>query len=291
MIDLLTMERGFSNAFDTAPMTMPAGKYSGRGIVMCVGGTTLFPSAYVNLHMLRNVLKCALPIEVWYLGDKDLGPNMRALLAAKVSGITFCPAPPVAGGWQLKPHAMLNSAFQEVLLLDADNTPVVDPTVIFDWPKYRETGAVFWPMGDTVAFDSDLQVVCGVNGEKREGLDSGQVLVDKSKCIRELWLTDWLNQNSDFFYQHVYGDKDTFALAWTACKKPFTLAPSPVVFSQIYYHFTLDNQSLFQHRVMGKFDLANIPRKTAPRFKNGTECIAALNALKSAWPDWTKGVS
>ena len=35
-------------------------------------------------------------------------------------------------GWELKPFALLNSPFQEVLLLDADNVPVVDPAFLFE---------------------------------------------------------------------------------------------------------------------------------------------------------------
>ena len=47
--------------------------------------------------------------------------------------------------FQLKPLAILHSSFEEVLLIDADNTPVVDPSFLFDHPQYTASTAVFWP--------------------------------------------------------------------------------------------------------------------------------------------------
>ncbi len=45
----------------------------------------------------------------------------------------------------LKQQAMLLSQFDHVLLLDADNFAVVDPTYLFDSHEYVTTGALFWP--------------------------------------------------------------------------------------------------------------------------------------------------
>jgi len=45
----------------------------------------------------------------------------------------------------LKALAILLSRFSHVLLLDADNFPVKDPSFLFDLPAYTETGALFWP--------------------------------------------------------------------------------------------------------------------------------------------------
>jgi hypothetical protein len=40
---------------------------------------------------------------------------------------------------------VLLSSFEEVLFLDSDNMPIVDPKWAFDLPMYQKTGAVFWP--------------------------------------------------------------------------------------------------------------------------------------------------
>lgn len=44
-----------------------------------------------------------------------------------------------------KVAALLYCSFQEVLLLDADNLPLADPTYLFQDPLYRQRGNLFWP--------------------------------------------------------------------------------------------------------------------------------------------------
>ncbi len=40
--------------------------------------------------------------------------------------------------------AILHSSFEEVLFLDADNTPVRDPSLLFNYDEFRK-GDLFWP--------------------------------------------------------------------------------------------------------------------------------------------------
>jgi hypothetical protein len=47
--------------------------------------------------------------------------------------------------WVGKVAALLFCSFSEVLLLDADNTPLADPTPLFDDALYRQHGNLFWP--------------------------------------------------------------------------------------------------------------------------------------------------
>lgn len=52
-------------------------------------------------------------------------------------------------GYMAKPYtikvaALLNSAFEDILFLDADNVVVRDPTYLFDSPEYLDTGAMFF---------------------------------------------------------------------------------------------------------------------------------------------------
>ena len=48
-------------------------------------------------------------------------------------------------GFPLKAYSLLLTTFDEVLFLDSDNTPIVDPSFLFDDPSYREKGNLFWP--------------------------------------------------------------------------------------------------------------------------------------------------
>jgi len=128
----------------------PEGRYSGRGIVTCAGGDKYFPSAWVQINMLRY-LGCTLPVELWHLGRQELTEDMAELV--KPLGVTCVDAHQVRerypsrilNGWEVKPYSIIHSGFEEVLFLDADNVPVVDPGFLFDTPQYREFGAVLWP--------------------------------------------------------------------------------------------------------------------------------------------------
>jgi hypothetical protein len=154
-------------AIDVHP-AYPEGRFSGRGIVICAGGARLFTCAWVLIRMLQDELGCTLPIEVWHFGDGEMGAPMRALLAER--GIALIDVEAVRsdhpvrrlGGWELKPYAVLHTGFEEVLLLDADNVPVTDPTFLFDIPEYLETGALFWPDKSTIAASNEIWHVTGL---------------------------------------------------------------------------------------------------------------------------------
>ena len=37
------------------------------------------------------------------------------------------------------------TSFAEVLVLDADNLPLADPSFLFESPEYKSSGSLFWP--------------------------------------------------------------------------------------------------------------------------------------------------
>ena len=47
-------------------------------------------------------------------------------------------------GYALKAFALYATSFTEVILLDADNLPVLDPALLFDTPEYKLHGSMFW---------------------------------------------------------------------------------------------------------------------------------------------------
>jgi hypothetical protein len=191
---------------------------SGRGIVTCAGGIKYNTCAWVLIKLLRR-LGCDLPIEVWYLGPRERDRQWIELV--EPLGVTCIDAYEVAKrhphrklqGWPLKPYAILHSRFREVLFLDADNVPVRDPSFLFEAPEYQETGTVFWP--DPEKFrtlpESPLWDIFGLAYRESPDQESGQLLVDKSRCLEALQLCNWYNEHADFYYQHVYGDKETFS--------------------------------------------------------------------------------
>ncbi len=221
------------------------GTFSGRGVVICAGGARYLTCAWVLINMLRR-FGCTLPVEVWYLGDKECDPDwielvaplgVRCIDAREVGARLGDPpdsAPPTGSfasytphprldGWQSKPFAILHSAFEEVLFLDADNLPVVDPIFLFDLPEYRSTGAIFWPDNIRTSAADDAWRVFGIPYRDEWEQESGQLVIDKRRCWPALCLCNWYNRNAHFYYRYVYGDKDTFRFAWYSAKAPFAM--------------------------------------------------------------------
>jgi hypothetical protein len=52
-------------------------KQKGRGVVIAAGGPIPLANAYVALHMLRNVHKCSLPVEIFFNGTQELDWSTR----------------------------------------------------------------------------------------------------------------------------------------------------------------------------------------------------------------------
>ena len=77
------------------------------------------------------------------------------------------------------------SSFKEVLLLDADQIVLRDPTSLFDYPNYKETGALIWPDYWGLSFDPSLISV--LNRARRiAGLAYGMIVkkpLDKSRFL------------------------------------------------------------------------------------------------------------
>jgi hypothetical protein len=279
------------------------GGYEGRGVVL-VGGGKYFVAAYVTARVLRHV-GCVLPVQLWHLAGEVSEP-MRELL--RPWGVACVDADEVARrrpfrfldghwwkGWQLKPFALAHSPFREVLLLDADCYPVRDPTFLFDWPGYQRHGAIFWP---------DLPTSGGLLPPQRcrllgveplsPPLESGQLVVDKERCWPELHLTLWYNAQADYVYRHLWGDKDTFNVAWRRRGRDFAMPPGC---SRFDTHTILqpgpDGAVLFQHRCQDKFRLADTvfsstPQAFAanrfnPRLLLEDRCFRFLTELREAW--------
>ena len=67
-------------AFDavvSALPDVPAGM-TGTGVVIPGGGERYLPGAYVSAGLLRR-LGCALPIEIWHLGVREMPQRWRAM--------------------------------------------------------------------------------------------------------------------------------------------------------------------------------------------------------------------
>jgi hypothetical protein len=155
----------------------------------------------------------------------------------------------ILNGWELKPYAIIHSRFREVLLLDADNVVVVDPTYLFEDAEYKQTGSLFWSDRGRLGRDRKIWQLTGVPFIDEPEFETAQILVDKVKCWRELQLTMWFNEYSDFWYRHVHGDKETFHFAWRRMSSPYAMPGRPLhSLHHTLCHHDLSGKRVFQHR-------------------------------------------
>lgn len=237
-----------------------------RGIIV-VGGGKYFPSAYVTIRVLKHV-GTRLPVQLWHLAGEvtDLQRRLMSDLGVEcVDADALRAQHPfrfIDGhwwkGWQLKAYALLQCPFREVLLLDADCYPVRDPEVIFEWARYRKTGAVFWPdiESSLVLLTAESVGAFGVAPFEDRPTESGQLLINREQCWRELNQAAHYNAQADFTYQWLWGDKDTYPIAWRRLGTPYSrMFPSSRGTPHGILHFDQHGDVLFQHRCTAKFTL------------------------------------
>jgi hypothetical protein len=265
-----------------------------RGIVIAGGGLKYFPSVWVNVNLLRH-FGCTLPIQLWYLGDGEMDPYMKRLLAPL--GVECVDAREVEKehpcrilcGWELKLFASLHSPFAQVLFLDADNGVVCDPTYLFECDEYKRHGAVFWPDYACWTLKPGVWRIFGMPdmaepevAEHERAFESGQYLIDKRRCDRELRLSLFYAEHSDFTFQHVYGDKECFHLGWRRLDSEYAMpsaGPGWNVHTIVQYDFC--GQILFQHRCQDKWRFGG--NRFNDSLANEQFCFDLVQSLSSMW--------
>jgi glycosyltransferase involved in cell wall biosynthesis len=261
-------------------------KFREKGIIICAGAKYL-PSAWVCIRMLRK-LGCRLPIQIWYLGSQEMNEEFERLLAPLgvkcVDALKIAERHParILTGWPLKAYAIKHCRFEEVLLLDADNVPVVKPDFLFDTPQYKRTGAIFWP-DIRPGIEPKVWGLFGIPYVKEPEFESGQIVINKRKCWRPLCLALWYNEHADHYYQHILGDKDTFHMAFRKLKKSFSFVEASVKhFDGTLCQHDFDGRRIFQHRNRFKWQLVENNPHT-PGFLFEAECLDFLNELRVKW--------
>ena len=276
--------RAAADEFVASIPAYPDGRFRGRGIVVCGGGAKYFPCAWVCIRMLRHV-GCRLPIELWHVGASEMPRRLRALV--EPYGVRCVDAAAVRrrhpvrtlSGWELKPFALLHCAWEQVLLLDADNVAVRDPAYLFDAAPFRRHGAVFWPDFDRLGPERAIWRICGVPYRDEPEVESGQVLLDKRRCWEPLQLTMHLNEHSDFYYDYVHGDKETFHMAWRMLGREYAMVPHPLrPLDRTMCQHDFRGRRLFQHRNLAKWVVGENPRIAEFRFED--LCLGFLRELE-----------
>jgi ADP-heptose:LPS heptosyltransferase len=264
--------------------------FEGRGIVICAGGVRYFTNAWVCINRLRQA-GCRLPIEVWYLDESEMDQEMSNLLAPL--GVKTVNARQVRrerparidGGWPLKAYALLHSRFREVLFLDADNVVVENPEFLFDTAEYHATGAIFWPDYERGKNMKAFPIwrSCGLRQPNEPEFETGQMVVDKQRSWEALCLSLWFNENSNFYYQHLFGDKETFHIAFRKMRTRYSLVPKAIhTLDGTMCQHDFQGRRIFQHRNTDKWDLL-LRNRRVKGFRFEDECRQHVKRLRGLW--------
>jgi alpha 1,2-mannosyltransferase len=250
-----------------AGISVYPGGFEGRGIVICAGGLRYLTCAWVGIELLRKK-GCTLPIEIWYVGNELTPEVLEAFTEMGVrcrNALDYASAP--AGGYALKPFAILHSSFREVLYLDADNVATVDPAYLFDSREYKETGTIFWPDIWVTARDNPIWEIVASQDYVSTEQESGQVIINKERCWKELNLCMYFNEQRVYYYAMLLGDKDTFKFAWIALGSPFFMIERPVAYcgytnplDDVFFGLSMVQHDpagniIFLHRNLMKWDI------------------------------------
>lgn len=261
----------------------PKTTFKGRGIVILCGGDAFLPSGAVLLFRLKD-LGCDLPVQIWYCGPDEMSDVWRTIYSDLYPGVKFCdvfdyfssklysagmfkdrtlPDSILEGRrWYLKPVAIINSPYKEVLFLDADIVPYENPATWFEWDCFKEAD-VFMP--DLNDLDHSFPwKYFGLEPRVCPGQESGMMLIDKERAWRPLQLLLWLCSRGEEFPE-VWGDKEFPQLSWWVKKVPFVMSkkrPRRYTMCLEQHHPTTDEPILL-HRTSpgGKWKLAG---KSAP---------------------------
>ncbi len=272
----------------------PSDRFAGTGIILCAGGVRYFTNAWICIQMLRRQ-GCTLPIQLWHLGRAEIDARMASLAAPLgvecIDALRLMRRHPLRSplGWELKSYALVHSRYRNLLLLDADNVAVRDPSILFRSPQFAEFGAIFWPDYGRLARTRPIWRLTGIAYRNEPEFESGQIVVDKFRCWRALQLALWINDHSEFFYRHVHGDKETFHLAWRKLDQPYAMPSKPIhTLPGTMCQHDFQGRRLFQHRNLKKWEFFK-PNERIPGFRFEKECLEYLEQLRSIWDGKIEG--
>lgn len=215
-----------------------------RGIVSTAGGSYL-PVLVISLRMLRKT-GSMLPVEVFLADNSEYEPyicdvvlpflNARCIVLSRVldniRGIEKIQK------YQFKPFAMLFSSFEEILFLDADSFPLVEPDVLFTTSPFVNDSMVTWPdfwasSASPMYYEIASREVPPM--DLRQSTESGEIVISKRTHLKTLLLCTYYNYWGPSHYYRLLsqgaageGDKETFVAAAEAVGEPFYQVSEPI---------------------------------------------------------------
>ena len=252
--------------------------WKGRGIVISCGKDHYY-LLYIQLNILRD-LNINLPIEIWNYPDEidnnirnkflsyfnSLDIEFRECLDTKFICHRF-------RGWMIKNYAMFYSKFEEVIQLDVDSFPLVNPENLFELEEYKKYKCIFWNDGKLYDFNNNIigglsfshksQIWKFSNVEYNDNfptLEVGQVYINKKYHYLPMLLSLYIIERSDFYFHIFYGDKDVFNIIFHRINIPFEYLNIYLINNNIGFLICKKslNEKYFIHMSFGNAKLNNI---------------------------------
>ncbi|KAL6231560.1 hypothetical protein BDW75DRAFT_219870 [Aspergillus navahoensis] len=210
-----------------------------RGIISTAGGSYL-PVLAISLRMLRRT-GSELPVEVFLANDEEYEPFICDVVFSSLNAQCvvishiFDAAPKVMEieKYQFKLFAMLFSSFEEILFLDADAFPLLQPESLFTNEPFKSRGMVTWPdfWASTVSsyyYEISSQPAPKPGTRLRQSTESGEILISKKTHAKTLLLSTYYSLWGPNYYYPLLsqgaageGDKETFVAAAIAVNEPY----------------------------------------------------------------------
>lgn len=122
-------------------------------------------------------------------------------------------------GWATKVYSIVESDYEENFWIDSDNYPIRNCLDLFNDDEYIIKGTLFWrdvystDRADQYWSGSDMWKIFNIPYNDGEPFESGQFLINKSKCWKQLHMMIYYTENSQIYYQFG-GDAECWRIAW-----------------------------------------------------------------------------
>jgi hypothetical protein len=201
------------------------------GIAMTIGTQSHVDNAYATLSALRNQQKSSMPVTIFHM-DGEVAKDVADMFTQAFGNIQFVnmanlPSTPLCdeqapAGFAIKALALYHAKeyYQHVMWMDVDSLPLTTPESLFESEAYTTKGNMFWPdFFSGWVNEAIYDALTTFKPSEVADTESGQLLLDTCRHADVLQYVHALNQQSAVTYDYMFGDKDTFRLAFAIADK------------------------------------------------------------------------
>ncbi|KAF8577363.1 glycosyltransferase family 71 protein [Ramaria rubella] len=230
MARFLEQKKG-EGAFESLPLAKGGRGLvgEGRGMVFTAGNADTLTRVIWTLRLLRNHHNCTLPAAIFHFPSERPEPDSPLLVELHNLNAKLVEAsgrdrdPTRTKNYHLKAQSIVECEWAEVIYLDSDNLPAINPELLFDAPNYKRLGVYFTPDYWKTSASNPIWQIIGVQCRDEWEQEAGQILVDKRRHLDAMLLSLYMLTDWKFWFYFSDGDKDVFRFAMLALRKRWAL--------------------------------------------------------------------